>query len=563
VRDRLLETVEPFQTPSAFSQRALRLDSRIAGLMLDSGELDDALNGWVDLSMPADDATCESVPAHISERTLRLAASCFGDGDANIRPVFHLHGRSGAGRRSLARYVCGQMGLPLLIADVRKLPSHANPVDALWRLGREALLHPAAIYLANFDDLLEDRRREEREAFLDSAAQYAPLTFLSGSAPWNPPLAVKKRFFVDIECPAPDAGARIELWSKRLGNIPHALEEQQIREVAAEFQFTHGQIHEAYLVARAHSIWRDDPPPPLTAADIQGSCRLQATPHLGGLARKIQAAGSWEDLILPDRQKDQLQEIVAQVRRSQIVLGKWGFGAKYPYGLGLAALFEGTSGTGKTFAAGIIAAELGLDIYKIDLAGVVNKYIGETEKNLSRIFDEARDSNTILFFDEAEALFAKRSETVKDANDRYAGVETAHLLQRLESHTGIVILATNMKQNLDEAFIRRFRFIIHFPFPDEADRERMWRRVFPEAAPLAPDVDFRWLARRLKLPAGHIRNIGLRAAFLAAERQGAVDMDSVLDAARREIEKMGKVYNPADFRFRGNTSTEQLEPEVA
>ena len=180
---------------------------------------------------------------------------------------------------------------------------------------------------------------------------------------------------------------------------------------------------------------------------------------------------------------------------------------------------------------------------------MVSKYIGETEKNLSLIFNEAQDSSAVLFFDEADALFGKRSE-VKDAHDRYANIETAYLLQRMEEYSGIVILATNMKQNLDEAFVRRMRFIMHFPFPTDDDRERIWHKVFPSNAPLADDVNFRWLSRKLKIAGGNIKNISLRAAFLALERNGRIDMDCVVEAAKRESEKIGKIDGLADFQFK-------------
>jgi hypothetical protein len=545
------------------SQRQLRLDGRITGLMLGASELDDLLVSWVELWTPGGEDVRTTMPPEIRERTLRLATSCFAEGEAPVRPIFHLHGREGSGRRALAMSVCGRLGLPLLVADVRRLPSGPAAAEALWRLGRESLIQPAAIFLAHFDELLEPARREERDAFLESAGRYSPLTFLAAAAPWNPPFAVKQRFFLDVECPALDVCSRADLWGEQLRDIPNGLGHQDLQLLAGEFDFTGGQIREALLTARARSIWTGQPGVPLAAAEIHASCRQQATPHLGDLARRVQPAGSWDDLVLPEPQKVQLQEIVAQVKRSQVVLGQWGFAGRYPYGLGIAALFEGASGTGKTMAAGIIAAELGLELFKIDLGSVVNKYIGETEKNLSRIFDEARNSNAILFFDEAEALFARRSETVKDANDRFAGIETAHLLQRLEGHNGVVLLASNMKQNLDDAFLRRMRFVIHFPLPGEEERERVWRRVFPPAAPLAADVDFHWLARRLKITAGQIKNIGLRAAFLAADRETDVNMTCILDAARREMEKMGKVSNPADFRLRTASTANAVNEEVA
>ena len=563
LRHHLIEIGESPAGGGALSQRALRLDDRIVGLLLDSSEVDSALAGWTELWIPSDEAVRTPVAPDIRERTVRLALSCFNNGAADVRPILHLHGRPGCGRRSLAQFVCGELGLPLLIADVRRIPSRAARADALWRLGREALLQPAALFLTNFDDLLDDNRREERDAFLESSGRYSPLTFLAGVKPWNASLEVKRRLYVDVDCKSPGAAERLDLWSDRLQEVKHSLNDDDVEEIAGEFHFTDGQIREALIGARGQSVWEGNSASPVDAAGLHASCRGQATQHLGDLAIKVEAAGTWEDLILPEAQKQQLLEIVSHVKRSQTVLARWGFADRFPNGCGVAALFEGTSGTGKTTAAGIIAAQLGLDLYKIDLAGVVNKYIGETEKNLSRIFDEARDSNTILFFDEAEALFAKRAEMVRDANDRYAGIETAHLLQRLETHQGIVILATNMKQNLDEAFVRRLRFIIHFPFPSDEDRERIWRRIFPAATPLASDLDFRWLARKLRLTAGHIKNISLRAAFLAVDRTGVVTMDCVLEAARREMEKFGKVYDPADYRAPGIRAARPVEEAVA
>jgi len=218
-------------------------------------------------------------------------------------------------------------------------------------------------------------------------------------------------------------------------------------------------------------------------------------------------------------------------------------------GKGLNVIFAGPSGTGKTMSAGIIAGELRMDLYKIDLSTVVSKYIGETEKNLERIFTEAGESNAILFFDEADSLFGKRSE-VKDAHDRYANIETGYLLQKMEEYDGIVVLATNLRKNLDEAFIRRMHFIIEFPFPEEEDRYEIWRRVFPKAVPLGEDVDLRFMARQFKMSGGNIKNIALAAAFLAAgdeQENPTIGMNQLIRATRREYQKLGKLCTESDF----------------
>jgi SpoVK/Ycf46/Vps4 family AAA+-type ATPase len=246
-----------------------------------------------------------------------------------------------------------------------------------------------------------------------------------------------------------------------------------------------------------------------------------------------------------------LREIYEQVKHRSLVYEKWGFDNKIALGKGLNVVFAGPSGTGKTMSAEIIAGELRMDLYKIDLSNVVSKYIGETEKNLERIFTEAGESNAILFFDEADSIFGKRSE-VKDAHDRYANIETGYLLQKMEEYDGIVVLATNLRKNLDDAFVRRMHFIIEFPFPEEEDRFEIWRRVFPAQVPLAENVDLRFMARQFKIAGGNIKNIALTAAFLAAgENQPynspVVEMAHLIRATRREFQKMGKLCTPTDF----------------
>jgi SpoVK/Ycf46/Vps4 family AAA+-type ATPase len=250
--------------------------------------------------------------------------------------------------------------------------------------------------------------------------------------------------------------------------------------------------------------------------------------------------------VLPEDSLAQLREICRRVTYRQNVLGQWGFGRKFSAGKGVNALFAGPSGTGKTMAAEILAGELGLDMYKIDLAGVVSKYIGETEKNLDRIFKTAHDANAILFFDEADALFGKRSE-VRDSHDRYANIEISYLLQKIEEYEGVAILATNLRQNMDESFVRRLAFTVHFPLPDKASRQRMWTGIWPADTPLAPDLDLDFLAGQFKLSGGNIRNIALAAAFLAAGDGGVVTMAHLLHATRREYQKMGKTIAEAEL----------------
>jgi SpoVK/Ycf46/Vps4 family AAA+-type ATPase len=264
------------------------------------------------------------------------------------------------------------------------------------------------------------------------------------------------------------------------------------------------------------------------------------------LAQKITPKYTWKDIVLPEDVLQQLYAICDQVKYRHMVYGEWGFDQKLSLGKGLNALFSGPSGTGKTMAAEIIANELQLDLYKIDLSTVVSKYIGETEKNLSRIFHEAESSNAILFFDEADALFGKRSP-VKDAHDRYANIEISYLLQKMEQYEGISILATNLKQNIDEAFLRRLHHIVEFPFPDENYRYQIWKNIFPKATPISQEMDFQFLSTRLKLTGGNIRNIALNAAFLAAGNSGAVNIEHIIQATKQEYQKIGRPYVRLDF----------------
>ena len=249
---------------------------------------------------------------------------------------------------------------------------------------------------------------------------------------------------------------------------------------------------------------------------------------------------------MPEDQKEQLREICGYFMNMSVVYEEWGFQRKTSLGKGLNILFAGPSGTGKTMASEIMAGELGLDIYKIDLSSIVSKYIGETEKNLDRIFQEAQDSNAILFFDEADAVFGKRSE-VRDAHDRYANIEVSYLLQKMEEYQGIVILATNFRKNIDDAFVRRLHFAVEFPFPEEKYRLQIWQRVSPVEAPQSDSLNLHFLARQFKLSGGNIKNIAVASAFLAAQDEAPIGMDQIVRAAKREYQKMGKLVLESDF----------------
>jgi ATPase family associated with various cellular activities (AAA) len=340
-----------------------------------------------------------------------------------------------------------------------------------------------------------------------------------------------------LEAPLPSFGERRSAWAAVAGT-------DDVGEVAAKFRLSVGQIGEAAEAARlaAASDGRTIP----AAGDLDLGARHASSTRLGELAIRLEPAFGWDDLVVPQGQRELLSSISSYLRHRDLVLSEWGYERTVARTQGLKVLFAGESGTGKTMAGQVLARDLGLDLFRIDLATVVSKYIGETEKNLDRIFDAAEGSNAILFFDEADALFGKRSE-VRDSHDRYANIEVAYLLQKMEAYEGAVILATNFRQNMDDAFLRRLDVVVDFPFPEADDRKRIWNLVLPDAAPVADDVDADFLAEQFKLSGGSIRNCSLAAAFMAAEGGEQIGMHHLVRAVALEYGKLGRLTLEADF----------------
>jgi len=340
-----------------------------------------------------------------------------------------------------------------------------------------------------------------------------------------------------VEVPMPALAERREVWATLTGA-------DDVGEVAAKFRLSVGQIVDGAEAARLAAASRGDDTP--GRADLDLGARQASSTRIGELATRLEPAFGWDDLVLPERQREVLASISGYLRHRDLVLSEWGYERAVARDQGLKVLFAGESGTGKTMAGQVLARDLGLELFRIDLATIVSKYIGETEKNLDRIFDAADGSNAILFFDEADALFGKRSE-VRDSHDRYANIEVAYLLQKMESYAGAVILATNFRQNLDEAFLRRLDFVIDFPFPESEDRERIWQLLLPDAAPLDADIDIPFLAGQFKLSGGSIRNVSLAAAFLAAEDGRRISMRHLIRGVALEYGKLGRLTLESDF----------------
>jgi hypothetical protein len=344
-------------------------------------------------------------------------------------------------------------------------------------------------------------------------------------------LAFEDRTAIVVEIPPPELGERLSAWHEFTGV-------DEVRDVAAKFRLSIGQISTAATMARLSAAARGEDR--VSAHDLNAGARQVSATRLVELATRVPAGFGWDDLVLPARQLDLLRSISAYLRHRDLVLSQWGYGRAAGGGQGLKVLFAGESGTGKTLSAQVLANELGLDLFRIDLATVVSKYIGETEKNLDRIFAAAEGSNAILFFDEADALFGKRSE-VSDAHDRYANIEVAYLLQKMDCYEGAVVLATNFSRNIDNAFLRRLDFVIDFPFPGADDRARIWKLLLPHTAPLASDLDVEQLAAQFKLSGGGIRNSSLAAAFLAADDDGVITMAHLQRGVAIEYAKLGRL----------------------
>ncbi|MFQ5401131.1 MAG: AAA family ATPase [Anaerolineae bacterium] len=461
-------------------------------------------------------------------------------------PFFTFVGGYGVGKQEAARHLAAAAGRPLISMDMAALGSSETGLDeGLALLLRDGRMLQAVLYLTQWDSVLQDGRLPAR--LLRPLLAYPHTLIAAGDNVWRPGDSLSgRRAVFTIQFELPDYDGRLRYWQTFLQDHD-SVEVLDLAPVANHFRFSPGQIEDAIATAHDLARWRNEL---LTTADLFAASRAHSNQNLATLATKIQPRYGWEDIILPQDTLDQLAEMVNTVRQRPVVYGDWGFGRKLALGKGLNALFAGESGTGKTMAADIMAGALGLDLYKVDLSTLVSKYIGETEKNLDRIFTEAATSNAILFFDEADAIFGKRSE-VKDSHDRYANIEISYLLQRMEAYDGVVILATNLRANLDEAFTRRLHFAIEFPFPEAADRRRIWRVNFPPETPIAPDVDFGLLARRFRLTGGNIRNIILAAAFLAAESEQPVGMRHLLHATRREYQKMGRLIDESLFAFDG------------
>ena len=564
-RSGLLEPADPAADVGPLLARALRPAERVVAHLLGSVSVDWRLNGTCEVLPPAGPAgpdgagaACISPDAQRLARLLqrsealepatRSAADEAGSGEPAFEApvVVYLYGSSAAVRRQVVRQACSRAELPLLRVDLPALLEMEPEAANLRVAALEAGLRQAVLCLDGVDGavLRRDSNGRARSALRALLASRTRPLILLGTAPWEPAELVPGLSALCRRLSQPDGQARDAVWRQALAARAFPLEEVEVAALAGRYRLAEDSVRAAVGNAALAATWRGAPR--LAEQDIWSAAQEAAAPPLSGLARRLEARYGWDDIVLSSDGLAQLRELSARLRHQDAVLGEWGFGGSGTHRAGATALFAGPPGTGKTMAAEILAVELGLDLYRIDLSAIVSKYIGETEKNLEHIFEAAERGDAILLFDEADALFGKRSE-VKDAHDRYANIEVAYLLQRLEAYEGLALLTTNMRGNLDDAFLRRLDFAVDFPLPDEAQRLNIWQRSIPATAPLAEDIDLPFLARRFKIAGGHIHNIALGAAFLAAEEHSAISMRHLVRATRREHQKLGRLVAEADF----------------
>jgi hypothetical protein len=432
--------------------------------------------------------------------------------------------------RGWAHPLLAAAGLRLVVGDLRSVDVTAHP-DAIGDWVAVSRLTGSALLILGLDDLAEHERRQALTRLATVDRVHLLLSTDDPTIIDEPALGPS----LVLHAPPIGRGARARWWRAAADEVGHPLSPIEAEHLAATVPIEAAAMPSVLTVA-SHR-WQAGPTgDPVSLVQEAARQLFPSSVPPGG--RRIVPVYGWDDIVLPEPTLALLRSIPTHLVKSATVMEQWRFAGRMPYGQGVAVLFSGPSGTGKTMAAQVIAGELGVEILHVDLSKTVSKYIGETEKNLDRLFESAERSGAVLLFDEADAIFGKRTE-VKDAHDRHANVEVAYLLQRMEAFQGLAILTTNLKQNIDNAFFRRLRFVVDFALPTSAERQVIWQRVFPNETPLAPDLDVSFLARRLPIPGGSIQNIAVHAAYLAAEADEAVGPGQVLAATRRELIKIG------------------------
>jgi hypothetical protein len=529
---------DPARPNASLLDQLVRLDAQAIAYLVGDDGLEGVLATFGEIVEPV-------AGGRIERPDLEALASVTREAWGSGAPmVINFHGPRGARQRQAAESIASAAGARLLAVDLAAAVANpdSQPV-AIAAVFQYAWLHHAVLFLDGADRLPNEATRF---AFNRGLMRHRGIVIVNSANPWEGQA-------LHVPFAYPDFAARRGVWHAQTLRAGIAEDQQTLDALAGRFVLTHDQIArataESALRLRLLAAERPDQPLPPDSAgrELLSAARAQAGQDLAALAHKVEPVYGWQDIVVTEDTEKQLREISARASFRYRVLEEWGFGKKLAQANGISVLFTGPSGSGKTMAAEVLAGDLMLDLYKIDLSVVVSKYIGETERNLERIFAAAERSNAILFFDEADALFGKRSE-VQDAHDRYANIEVSYLLQRMEQFEGIAILATNLRGNLDEAFVRRLDYTVRFALPGAVERLKIWNKIWPSKNLLGPDVDLAKISETFKLSGGNIRNIVLAASFFAAERDSKVMSDDLLRAIQREYEKVGKTMSMAELR---------------
>lgn len=502
-----------------------------------------------ELYVPKEDGSSADGGPEIHPQARERIRRCLEEETMESKQILFLKGSAGSGRKRQVKLAAAERQRTVLFLDLKELQTQAaaQKKERILDAAGRAVLDRAFLCFCHWEALCRDGVWDTETVceLLGKAGLFFPSVFLISETdyPSEEPLFGFERI-CQMELRLPDMRQRIRLWERFLA--PVLSEETLLAEkLAAQFEFTPGMMKEALETAKRKSDSAGCKQIPDSA--IYEACRQKISHRLGERADRVNAAYTWEDLVLAKEPKELLKQACAQISFRYRVYEEWGFEQKLAYGRGVTMLFTGPPGTGKTMAAQVIANELNLELYKVDLSGVLSKYIGETQKNLKEIFDEVKKSRSILFFDEADALFGKRV-SVSDARDISANAQTAYLLQKMEEYDGITILATNLMQNFDDAYKRRMKYIISFPLPSEEQRKKLWENVFPEQMPLKEDLDLEYLASNFELSGASVKNIALNAAFLAASRQEITGMEHIMVSLRQEYQKAGMVLGKEELK---------------
>lgn len=517
---------------------SLQIDESVLHYLFGEPYQDDRL---MSLIQPLPVGAHGNTPLQPSQQQLaeRLAAILSEAGNSSTFSIPQLCGLDVGDKWAIAAAACVLMGRPLKLISAYRLPTDPDDLIQMLRRWEREVALTGSVLLLDCDRFNAGDSVRETAILQLIQDTTTPLMITTEERLHSP-----QRPLIAFDVPKLTRSEQLALWKTNLGSVATELN-GHVEELVSQFNLSTPAIQSACEQLKIKSekleIEVDSP----IQNQLWDFCRVQARPRLDDLAQRIDSTSTWDDLVLPEAQRQILRDISAHLRQRAKVYEVWGFAGKSSRGLGISALFAGASGTGKTMAADVLAKELRLDLYRIDLSAVVSKYIGETEKNLRRIFDTAEAGGAILLFDEADALFGKRTE-VKDSHDRHANVEVSYLLQRMEAYQGLAILTTNLKGSLDQAFLRRIRFIVQFPFPDASQRAEIWQRIFPKKTP-TEGLDMSKLAK-LNVAGGNIRNISLNAAFLAANAGEPVMMKHILQATKSEYVKLERSLTDVEIK---------------